>query len=96
MLPKGAIGRDIKLHLKVACVRACVRACVPCFELRMRLVTSPLLTRPRRPRRACRCQVFKGGKHDHEAQRPEDITQHISIKPKAGPGAAALKAKKAA
>ncbi|PNW81880.1 hypothetical protein CHLRE_06g264350v5 [Chlamydomonas reinhardtii] len=55
MLPKGALGRDIKLHLK----------------------------------------VYKGTKHDHEAQQPQDITKEISIKPKNGPGAAVLKAAKA-
>ncbi|KAG2486227.1 hypothetical protein HYH03_015052 [Edaphochlamys debaryana] len=55
MLPKGAIGRNIKLHLK----------------------------------------VYTGAKHEHEAQQPQDITKEISIKPKNGPGAAVLAAKKA-
>lgn len=55
MLPKGRLGRDIRLHLK----------------------------------------VYKGAKHDHEAQQPQDITKEISIKPKNGPGAQLLAAKKA-
>ncbi|GFR51033.1 hypothetical protein Agub_g13361 [Astrephomene gubernaculifera] len=56
MLPKGALGRNIRLHLK----------------------------------------VFRGAKHDHEAQKPQDITKEISLKPKNGPGAQVLAAKKAA
>lgn len=56
MLPKGRLGRDIRLHLK----------------------------------------VVKGDKHTHEAQLPTDITSEISIKPKNGPGAQLLAAKKAA
>lgn len=40
-------------------------------------------------------QVYKGAKHDHEAQQPQDITKEISIKPKNGPGAQLLAAKKA-
>lgn len=56
MLPKGALGRDIRTHLK----------------------------------------VYRGTKHDHEAQQPQNITAEISIKPSAGPGAAVLAAKKAA
>ncbi|KXZ47220.1 hypothetical protein GPECTOR_37g226 [Gonium pectorale] len=56
MLPKGALGRNIRLHLK----------------------------------------VYKGTAHEHAAQKPEDITKHISLKPKNGPGAAVLAAKKAA
>ncbi|GLI63017.1 hypothetical protein VaNZ11_005877 [Volvox africanus] len=56
MLPKGALGRDIRMHLK----------------------------------------VYKGTKHDHEAQQPQDITTEISIKPREGPGAQLLAAKKAA
>lgn len=56
MLPKGRLGRDIRLHLK----------------------------------------VYKGTAHPHEAQQPTNITKEISIKPKNGPGAALLAAKKAA
>ncbi|MEW5314468.1 MAG: hypothetical protein WDW38_005966 [Sanguina aurantia] len=55
MLPKGRLGKDIRLHLK----------------------------------------VFKGSKHEHEAQTPVDITSHISLKPKNGPGVALLTAEKA-
>lgn len=54
MLPKGRLGRDIRMHLK----------------------------------------VYKGTKHDHEAQQPQDITKEISIKPKNGPGAQLLASKK--
>lgn len=42
MLPKGRLGRDIRLHLK----------------------------------------VYKGSEHPHVAQQPQDITSHISQKPK--------------
>lgn len=56
MLPKGRLGRDIRLHLK----------------------------------------VFKGAKHDHQAQQPVDITKEIDIKPKDGPGKALLASSKAA
>ncbi|PNH00988.1 hypothetical protein TSOC_013147 [Tetrabaena socialis] len=56
MLPKGRLGADIKLHLR----------------------------------------VYKGGKHEHEAQRPTDITREISLKPKNGPGKELLAAKKLA
>lgn len=55
MLPKGALGRDIRLHLK----------------------------------------VYKGTQHPHEAQQPVDISAEIDIKPKEGPGAQLLAAKKA-
>lgn len=55
MLPKGRLGNDIKLHLK----------------------------------------VFKGPKHDHEAQQPVCITKEISIRPSEGPGKQLLEQMKA-
>lgn len=38
-------------------------------------------------------QVYKGAEHPHEAQAPANITNEISIKPRAGPGAALLASK---
>lgn len=56
MLPKGRLGRDIRLHLK----------------------------------------VFKGPNHEHGAQQPTDITKQVDAKPREGPGAKLLAAKKLA